>query len=194
MARSPPSRTSSQNLPAFTSIWWRRFSKAGCAAKPCFRCQKACTGSYRHAGYLFLFSPSGEVDAVRERTYRIELADEVPAPRNDGRPMYWVYPGTTLIFSVPAAWDPAWGEVRLDLAGRVMDFDEFPVTVKAPGFSEELRSNGNFDMSHALESPTGAWSVEIASPAGGPYLVIDTLTIGNPDNAVVMTSEAAWVK
>ena len=77
--------------------------------------EKACTGSYRHAGYLFLFSPTGNVDAASERSYRIELADEVPLPRDDGRPMYWVYPGTTLTFSVPGAWDPAWGEVRLDL-------------------------------------------------------------------------------
>jgi hypothetical protein len=106
--------------------------------------------------------------------------------------MYWVYPGTTLTLSFEGAWDPSWGELKMDLAGRVMDIDQAPVTLTAPGFSDELRANGNFDIKQALEAPTGAWTLEIASPEEGPYVLVDTLTLGNPDNAVVVTSESAW--
>ena len=52
--------------------------------------EESCEGAFRHAGFVILFSPTGDgPDAERRHNYRIGLSEDVPMPRgDDGRPMY----------------------------------------------------------------------------------------------------------
>ncbi len=154
--------------------------------------EQACAGAYRHAGFLLLFSPS-ETEELGERKYSIALSEDVPLPRGDDeRPMYWVYPGTTLTITLDKPWDDAWGNLHLDLAGRILDQVNTHATVKAGEFTKDL-DGGAFKISEDV-SAEGPLTIEITSPEDGPYVVLSLLTLGNPDNALVVTSQANFAK
>lgn len=158
---------------------------------------ETCSGAFRHAGYAFLFSPSGEVEAAAKNTYTLAHSDDVPMPRgDDGRPMYWVYPGTTLELAIDGGWDESWGDMILSIGGRVVVPSELAPQVRVAGQEMEIppgtRPNG-FAIEETLAAPpSGPWRIEIESPEGGPYLVLGTITVGNADNALVITSEEAF--
>lgn len=155
--------------------------------------EAACAGAFRHAGYLVLYSPTGTVDDGARRTYQLSLAPEFPLPRGeDARPMYWVYPGTTVTVKFERGWDPAWGEPKLTLAGRVLLAEDGSAGAKAPGLSADLTDEGNFNVAQVLELDDRPFTVEISSTPDGPYVLVDTFTLGNADHAVVVTAEAAW--
>lgn len=152
-----------------------------------------CSGAFRHAGYLFLFSPTGTVDDGGTRSYTLGHAPEFPLPRGeDDRPMYWVYPGTTATFTFTEGWQQDWGTPELTLAGRTMDpVDGGTATFTAPGI-EQVLDDGNFTLTQTLDLGDEGFSLTLSSPKGGPWVLIDTLTLGNPEFAVVVTAEAAW--
>ena len=153
--------------------------------------ENTCSGAFRHAGYTFLFSPTGTVEDGGRRTYTAALASDFPLARGDDeRPMYWVYPGTTATFSFSSGWNAEWGESRLAIAGRLIG--EGAAGLDAPGLERDLDTPGNFHIAEVIEPGAEAFTVEVQAPEGGPYVLIDTLTLGNPDNAVVVTAEAAW--
>lgn len=153
----------------------------------------ACTGSVRHAGFVFLFSPSGEADSPLEQTYTLALDPRFPMPRgDDDRPMYWVYPGTTATFTIDGAWDDQWGVGKLELGGRVIDLTTDGAQVTAPGIQETLSTGGDFIVTKELGPTDGAFTIEVSSPANGPYVLLNQIQIGNPDNALVISSDAQW--
>jgi outer membrane murein-binding lipoprotein Lpp len=152
--------------------------------------QAECTGSYRHAGYLFLFSPTGIVGAAMDNSYTLSLDEDFPLPRGeDDRPMYWVYPGTTATFSFTGGWKAEWGEPELNVSGRVLDVDAEGASVVAPGINQPLVSPGEFHVSKPLlEGAEGDFEVVVRSPGNGPYLILDVLTVGNAEFAAVVTA------
>ncbi|NCG19605.1 MAG: hypothetical protein GWP91_11410 [Rhodobacterales bacterium] len=154
--------------------------------------EEACAGAYRHAGFLFLFSPS-QTQEIGERVFSISLAEDIPYARGeDQRPMYWVYPGTTLNITLDQPWDETWGEMKLDLSGRVLDQLEAQATLTAGSFSQDI-SGGAFQISEEITAD-GPLTISITSPENGPYLVLSLLTIGNPGNALVVTSQSTHSK
>ncbi len=151
-----------------------------------------CGGAFRHAGYLILFSPADDPDATPTQTWSIDLDDRVPMPRgDDGRPMYWVYPGTQLTITTQGAWDPAWGEAELDLVPRVLGTGNWTVTVGGAPLDIPAEKDAPH-LHQAIPQDGGPFTLTLASPADGPYLVLETLTLGNAEHAAVLTSEAAF--
>ncbi len=153
-----------------------------------------CTGSFRHAGAELQFSPRGRSEAVTGREYKLSHAAEVPLPRgDDGRPLYWVYPGTQLEFSVVDRWDPAWGDPTLTLTAKLIGEHTGRPLVELDDVVRTL--DGDLPVVEYALRPLqldGTWSLRISSPIDGPWIVIDTLTLGNDDHAVIISSEHAW--
>lgn len=155
----------------------------------------ACTGSYRHAGYVFLFSPEDRPENAEKHTYTVQLDPQVPMERGeDKRPMYWVYPGTTLTFSLGSGWDPTWGEATLDLAAKVAGEHLSPAVVSYGETEIKSDETGLLEISKSADLPNTPFTIDISSPEDGPYLLLNTLTLGNAANALVLTSEVAFVR
>jgi hypothetical protein len=151
---------------------------------------EACAGRFRHAGNVLQFSPDGSPDAAEGRTYSLRLAEPVPLPRaGDGRPMYWIYPGTRLTVDLPA-WKDAWGALSVDLGMHVAGEGALLVTVA--GEPTELGGAGEVLHSVQPDLQSGPWSISIGSPKGGPFAVLEFLTVGNSENALVVTGERAF--
>lgn len=158
--------------------------------------EDACSGAFRHAGHAFLFSPTASPDGAESRTWSLALSDDVPLRRgDDGREMYWVYPGTTLTFELGSGWDPAWGPLQVHIAGRIANGSTRPARVQLDGRAVELPSAVRpmpFTVSEVLPPPEGPWTLEITSPEDGPYVILGTLTLGNEGHARVLTSQEAF--
>ncbi len=153
-----------------------------------------CAGAFRHAGFLILFSPQGAPEAVEGKKYSIALSEDVPLARgDDGRPIYWIYPGTTLRIETGKAWDPAWGKLEADLVPHTFGGStNYQVTIA--GTPIDLPDDQDAPHLHHVVDPVpaGPIIVEISSPADGPYVALQTLTLGNADHAAVVTSEVAF--
>ncbi len=153
-----------------------------------------CAGAFRHAGFLIMFSPQGAPEAVEGKKYTIALAGDVPLARgDDGRPIYWVYPGTTLRIESGKPWDPAWGKLEVDLVPHTFgEGSSYQVTVA--GTAIELPDDQEAPHLHHVVDPVpaGPIVVEITSPADGPYIALETLTLGNAEHAAIVTSDAAF--
>jgi hypothetical protein len=156
--------------------------------------EKNCRGGYRHAGFVVLFSPTGNSpDAVADHDYTIALSHDVPLPRgDDGRPMYWVYPGTTLKFEFDKPWNSDWGDLAVNLGGRTSGAAAAPLTLTIA--SEAPVTFEGEAVLHKVEPdfPEGPWSITLSSPADGPFVLLNRLTVGNETAALVVTSERAW--
>lgn len=153
--------------------------------------EESCGGAFRHAGYAFFFSPSDSAEGAASHTYTLGLDPEVPLRRgDDDAPVYWVYPGTTLTFTV-GSWDLAWGDLHVAVGGRVALPGEASATVTLPGREAEVAAErpSGFAIRHDVETPpSGPWTITIASPEDGPWLVLGVVTAGNADNAVVIAN------
>jgi hypothetical protein len=157
--------------------------------------EQKCAGAFRHAGFVILFSPTGESpESLSDHSYSIGLSPDLPLLRGDDqRPVYWVYPGTTLTFELDAGWDDAWGELYVDLAGRALGDAASPleITVSDEVFPFET---GDIALTAEPDLPQGPWSIRITSPPDGPYAILDLLTVGNQETALVVTGPRAFVK
>ncbi|MEZ4322834.1 MAG: hypothetical protein R3F61_35530 [Myxococcota bacterium] len=148
--------------------------------------EQRCGGAFRHAGTVVLFAPPEPVE-LGSRVPSLSLDPRVPVPRgDDGRPMYWVYPGTELVVRIDR-WDPSWGPAEASVVALVM----------GPG-------SATFDLDGAVSTGAGAtnltesldgagpFTLKVRSDPDGPFVLLDALTIGNPDDAVVVTGGQAW--
>ncbi len=154
--------------------------------------ERDCGGAFRHAGGVILFSPD-DTPNLDGRALELSLDPRLPMPRGgDERPMYWVYAQTTVRGTV-AEWSSDWGDADTVLAGLVVG--DGPVTVTFGDTAHTLPS-GPFRLTHRFEG-NGPFTTTIAgsAPQGdglGGYALIDAWTLGNADNAVVFTGDAAW--
>lgn len=153
---------------------------------------EACEGKFRHSGQLVQFSPAGDASKANGPRYEIRLSPEVPLARGgDGRPMYWVYPGTTLTFDVDP-WQAGWGAAGLDLAMHLGGEGVGAITVTVGDDTHSLAATSDGTLSLDPTPNAEGLTVSIASPADGPYVVLQSLTLGNERAALVVTGEAAW--
>ncbi|MFT4625562.1 MAG: hypothetical protein ACI8PZ_004230 [Myxococcota bacterium] len=157
--------------------------------------EQRCAGAFRHAGFVLLFSPSGtDAGAFGTHEYSLVLSPDVPLRRgDDGRQMYWIYPGTTLTVQFAEGWDETWGEMHVDLAGRVASIAASPLTVTVA--DEEFEITGeDLVVSTEPDVQQGAWGITLASPPDGPYAIVNLLTVGNAEYARVVTGPRAFNK
>ena len=154
----------------------------------------ACVNAYRHAGHVFLFSPDKRPENAEKTQYTIQLDPALPLERGeDRRPMYWIYPGTTLTVEFARGWDSSWGASQFDLSAKILGEHISPAVVTWADFSAESDQSGMMTITKEAELPSEPFSIVITSPEDGPYVLLNTLIIGNNVNALIVTSEAAFV-
>lgn len=155
----------------------------------------ACDGAFRHQSKYLFYSPPKLADGA---ALQVVLSEELPIPDEEGRPRYWVYPGTTLTITASGSWDAeAWGAAHLvyDLRLRNVGLPNKPnatssgaVTLALP--DAEL-TGGTQPIWRGSEPLTGSgpWTITISSPSDGPFVLVDGLAIGNGSWASVVTSK-----
>lgn len=162
------------------------------------RFERSCSGAFRVQPKYIFFSPWSP-DAV-DGPWALSVDEAIPVPRaGDGRGMYWIYPGTSLTFAFEGAWDPAWGDFGLVFDARLLPVGtaEQPrlrpagmASVTALGQTREGNDNR---LGLELDTPPGeaAWELVVATPEDGPWVLIETLFIGNDDRSLVVTAEGS---
>ena len=153
--------------------------------------EQNCSGAFRHAGTVLLFSPTGNAEYGTQAQYSLALDDNVPKTRPDGREIYWVYPNTTLTIAINDSFDPSWGEGTVSIAGALFGAGTPQITVTVADTSTQVTED-RFTVETALPGTKQPWTIEITSPERGPFVLVDLLTIGNTDYAAVVTSEVAF--
>ncbi len=161
--------------------------------------EKSCGFAMRHMPMYVFFAPEGSADNIAGN-WSLGLSEELPMKRGgDKREVYWVYPGTTLTFSFDKAWAEEWGipTVTLDARAIYVGTPETPAaqpgspaTVEFEGH-EATSTEGKLGVQEVIEPPQGPWTLEIASPSDGPYVLIHTLVVGNEQHARVLSVEGA---
>ena len=159
-----------------------------------------CAGAFGHTGPGVWFSPSGSPEAASQHTYTVALDDQVPIKRVDDSKVYWVYPGTELRFDFTEPWNveergafsvtsdvylagiqKASQAPKVVVNGRTIDIEK-------PKGQRKRKLIAINDM----EAPKGPWSIVYSSPEDGPFMVVQTLWLGEGDkgDAVVNLSRS----
>lgn len=158
--------------------------------------EKSCKFSFRHQPKYLFFSPANAVDNIAGE-WTLKLAKEVPLARGDDREMYWVYPGTTLTFSFGKGWDAdTWGEMKITLEARLLYVGTPDAPTPRPGAEatasflgvEESSDDPRLGFEQVADPPDGPWTLELTSPLDGPYILVETLVVGNDQHALVVTA------
>lgn len=161
--------------------------------------EKTCGAAFRHAPVYLFFSPADTPDNVAGN-WTLGLSEELPMKRGgDKHDVYWVYPGTTLTFAFDKAWAEEWGIPTVTLDARVVYTGTpeapaaqpgSPATVEFEGH-EATSADNKLGIQEVIEPPQGPWTLEIASPSDGPYVLVNTLVVGNEQHARVLAVEGA---
>ena len=137
------------------------------------------------------FSPKMPKDANPEDlSLQHRQALPIPGEEKDG---YWVLPGTALHLNFGQAWDgdPGAFTIRLiseafseaDGLPTIQYNDQSPTVIEPTGKRHKIELNP--------EAPQQAWTLSIQSPADGPYLLIQGLTIGHGYGAALIVGSTA---
>ena len=158
--------------------------------------EKSCKFSFRHQPRYLFFSPANAVDNIAGE-WTMKLADEVPLARGDDREMFWVYPGTTLTFTFGSAWDAdAWGEMKVNLDARLLYVGTPESPTPRPGAQatasflgiEESSDDPRLGFEQVVPAPDGPWTLALTSPSDGPYILVETLVVGNDQHSLVVSA------
>lgn len=166
------------------------------AAPPRF--ERECGGAFRVQPRYVFFSPSAPDQVGGEWT--LALDERVPVPRaDDGRGMYWVYPGTALEFSFEGAWAEEWGPFSVQFDARLLAVGVPEQPRRQPQSPAEVSVLGQ--RKTALDNrlglvvdgtvPPDQWTLTVTTPEFGPWVLVETLLVGNSSRALVVTAEDA---
>ncbi len=142
--------------------------------------------------YIF-FSPQS--DGAVSGAWEVSLDPRLLLPRGgDDRGVYWVYPGTSLTFTFERGWDPEWGDFDVKFDARLVPVgtperpNDLPPGLAAVALlgEEASASQNRLGLEVAPPAPDGAWTIDVSSPTDGPYMLIEALTIGNAERALVI--------
>ncbi len=145
-----------------------------------------CSGSFAHQAGVLKFSPTGgPADVVPSRVYTLGVSDAVPLLDRFGREALWVYPGTTMRADAVAGWDSPVEGFAVYVEALVAIPGTSPAVVSWEGGTEPLvpvSSVGSATLGGATllgPAPKGPWTVEVRSPADGPWLLVRRVVAGN---------------
>ncbi|MSQ04148.1 MAG: hypothetical protein EXR71_20040 [Myxococcales bacterium] len=147
-----------------------------------------CTSSSYFVDAQMRFSPT-ESAAVGQAEFTLDLNPDLPLIGPRGEQAWWVAPGTTLTFTVPAG--VVTGERRVRLQAAVPIEGDAPAT----GWLDGGRPTPLFKVGAAVEAvlhapPTaGAWLVSVDSPADGPWLLVQRVVTGTHREPVFLIGD-----
>lgn len=140
-----------------------------------------CQGASAFINSAVVFTP----ETTEEAEFSLALSEALPLQTPTG-PAWWVYTGSGLSLSVPEA--EALTGLKLTArvwAKRMPGEPPEPVTLTVAGQEVALRDlEGSLVGSLAFSVPEGDWSVAVVSPAGGPNLVVERLTLSDGEDRV----------
>jgi hypothetical protein len=158
--------------------------------------ERNCRGAFRHQPRFVFFSAADAVDNVGG-SWALQLSEEVPLPLGNDGEAHWVYPGTELRFAFDAGWRAeAWGPMRVTVDARLL-YVGSPEAPDALGSGEariaflDLDRSGSdprLTLTHTPPNPDQPWVLTVSSPADGPYVLIDTLTLGNDEHSLIVAA------
>ncbi|MDP2307096.1 MAG: hypothetical protein Q8P18_13815 [Pseudomonadota bacterium] len=148
------------------------------AAREAF--DQSCAGGFNHQGAWVKFSPTGgPADVAAGRAYTFGLSEDVPLRGAAGREAWWVYPGTSLRADVGEGWEGAVEGFAVRVEAIVAVGGAAPATFAWEGRSAALEPGGSaVSATLAGAAPAGPWSVEVRSPADGPWLLVRRVVAG----------------
>lgn len=149
--------------------------------------EEGCDGSWALQGrgalkQTLLFSPWEEpVEGQAPAGVEVGFSDQVPLLSNKNRRVWWVYPGTTLRVQVQGRWTPEMGPFLAESVALAMTREPGRATLRVgdgPAVTFEGPSLWVKARLQAAPPPGESWTLEIASPADGPFLLVRTVTLG----------------
>ncbi len=138
----------------------------------------ACHGAYVPQSARVFVSPGPQAEPpLEQRRYELGLAPEMPV-RMGNTEGWFAYPGTALSLDF-AGWPSPAAEYELLVGLEPIEGSGEGVTVTVDGLALPLEPAGERWLQGSLRLPTpkGPWSVSIASPEGGPWLLVRWLAV-----------------
>jgi hypothetical protein len=159
--------------------------------------EKGCGFGFRHMPVYLFFAPQRDAENITG-SWSLGLSEDLPMKRGgDKHEVYWVYPGTTLTFAFDQGWAEEWGVPTVSLDARVLYVGTPESPASQPGSPAVVTFEGRefpsteskLGLQEVIEPPQGPWTLEIASPSDGPYVLLHTLVVGNEQHARVLAVE-----
>lgn len=145
------------------------------------RFEQGCGGAFRHQSRFVFLSPFSAHDT--DGDWSVGLVEDQPVRRgDDGLGVYWVYPGTSTTFSFARPWSTEDGEFAVHLDARLLRVGRAPrgqAHVEVLG--ERALGTGDRLAAPAVGPPGGPWAVTVASPEDGPFVLVESLWVGNDE-------------
>jgi len=131
-----------------------------------------CTGSFVHRVGLAVSRRRADGPPVQ-----LEWDQEPPDDKRPGS-AWWVYPGTTLTWTVQTPWV---GPITARLTSSLFGPGAGPALLSAGEASTPLQPGETAELSFTAGAP---WQVSVSSPVGGPFVVVEALAVeGEPGTA-----------
>lgn len=139
----------------------------------------SCAGAFLHQERAVKFSPTGtDPEIVPTRTYTFALSDEAPMRTAAGFEAWWVYPGTTLSL----AFDEATSGPGVVVDAVAFGDGKGAPTARVDGGAAVPLAGAGLHRSAVLPTPAGAaWTLDVASPADGPWVLLRRVVHGPAD-------------
>lgn len=155
--------------------------------------ENGCNGAFRVQPRFVFLSPFAP-DAI-DGTFEVALQADQPVRRgNDGLGVYWVYPGTAVTFAFAEGWNDEHGAFAVQLDARVLRVGAAPTgRARVEALGEVEDATGDRLGAPDIATPEGPWTLRVSSPPDGPYVLIESLWVGNPavGRVVVPVAEAS---
>lgn len=154
---------------------------------------KTCGGAGYFVDNHIKFSPSGPGPESAERhAYRLGLSTEAPMIGGGWEEAWWVYPGTTVRLEVAGPPNGGVPIVRVQ-AAVTMEGLGAPTLTIGGGQPVSFERRGHY-LEALAEGPAavaGPWSIEVGSPAEGPWLLLKRVVTGTPEAPQYLIGKAA---
>ncbi|MFH1468866.1 MAG: hypothetical protein ABIO70_31045 [Pseudomonadota bacterium] len=147
------------------------------------RLEGPCAGAFvPQAGRLWVSPAPGEEPPRASRAYRLAATGVLPVEM-EGQKAWFVYPGTSLVVDL-GAWQGAPGDLEV-LVGLEPLLGEGAPSVTVDGSPVPLAPDGRRSLAGSLVRPTpaGPWQIRLASPIGGPWLLVRRVAVRAGDES-----------
>jgi len=137
--------------------------------------RRGCSGTALHRAGIVVsrYEPDGPP---------LRLAWSEALPDGEGsEAKFWVYPGTSLVWTVPEPWPGAVGEASVELRVGALGPGEGVAELVVGEAAAPLERQGSRASASLPVHASGAWTVSVRSPEDGPFLFVERLDLRSGD-------------
>ncbi|GDX79541.1 hypothetical protein LBMAG42_13520 [Deltaproteobacteria bacterium] len=153
---------------------------------------KTCGGAGYFVDDHVKFSPSGPgPESAEQHTYRLGLSADAPMIGGGWEEAWWVYPGTTVRLDVAGPPNGGVPTVRVKAAVTLEGAGIPTLSVAGSGGASFGRRGHALEaVATAPSAASGPWSIEVTSPADGPWLLLERVVTGTPEAPQYLVGKA----